>query len=89
MEKLSAVIITYNEERNIERCIRSLEGIADEIVVLDSFSADRTKEICEKHGVNFFTHKFDGYTISCNNPVILFHNIQSSPKREISNLDRA
>ncbi len=61
MEKLSAVIITYNEERNIERCIRSLEGIADEIVVLDSFSADRTKEICEKHGVKFFTHKFDGY----------------------------
>lgn len=61
MEKLSAVIITYNEEKNIERCIRSLAGIADEIVVLDSFSTDRTKEICERYQVKFFTHKFDGY----------------------------
>jgi glycosyltransferase involved in cell wall biosynthesis len=61
MEKLSAVIISFNEEKNIERCIRSLEGIADEIVVLDSFSTDRTREICEKNGVRFFTHTFDGY----------------------------
>jgi len=61
MEKLSAVVITYNEEKNIERCIRSLEGIADEIVVLDSFSTDHTKEICEKYKVKFFTHKFSGY----------------------------
>ncbi len=61
MEKLSAVIITYNEEKNIERCILSLEGIADEIVVLDSFSTDRTREICEKYKVKFFTHHFDDY----------------------------
>ncbi len=61
MEKLSAVVITYNEEKNIERCIRSLEGVADEIVVLDSFSTDRTKEICEKYKVKFLTRKFDGY----------------------------
>ncbi len=61
MEKLSAVIITYNEEKNIERCILSLEGVADEIVVLDSFSTDRTKEICEKYKVKFLTRKFDSY----------------------------
>lgn len=61
MEKLSAVIITFNEEKNIERCIRSLEGVADEIVVLDSFSTDCTKEICEKYKVKFHAAKFDGY----------------------------
>jgi glycosyltransferase involved in cell wall biosynthesis len=59
--RLSAVIITYNEERNIERCILSLKNIADEIVVLDSFSTDRTEEICRKHGVKFYQHAFDGH----------------------------
>ena len=38
MVKISAVIITFNEERNIVRCLQSLEGIADEIVVVDSLS---------------------------------------------------
>ena len=61
MEKLSAVIISFNEEKNIERCIRSLDGVADEIVVFDSGSTDRTREICEKYGVTFFIHPFDGY----------------------------
>jgi glycosyltransferase involved in cell wall biosynthesis len=42
---LSVVIITFNEERNIERCLLSVKEIADEIVVLDSFSTDRTEEI--------------------------------------------
>jgi len=59
--KLSAVIITFNEEKNIERCLRSLNDVADEIVVLDSFSTDRTKEICENFKVRFYQHKFDGY----------------------------
>jgi len=58
---LSVVIITFNEERNIERCLLSVKEIADEIVVLDSFSTDRTEEICRKHGVKFFQHKFDGH----------------------------
>ncbi|MBL7932668.1 MAG: glycosyltransferase family 2 protein [Bacteroidia bacterium] len=61
MIKLSAVIITFNEERNIERCLISLKPIADEIVVLDSFSTDKTEEICLKHGVKFFQHVFDGH----------------------------
>lgn len=61
MIKLSAVIITFNEEKNIERCLLSLKEVADEIVVLDSFSKDRTREICEMHGVKFFQHAFDGH----------------------------
>jgi glycosyltransferase involved in cell wall biosynthesis len=59
--KLSVVIIAYNEEKNIERCLISVKDVADEIVVLDSFSTDRTEEICKKYGVKFFQHKFDGH----------------------------
>jgi glycosyltransferase involved in cell wall biosynthesis len=58
---LSAVIITYNEEKNIERCLRSLLPVADEIIVVDSFSTDRTREICESFKVAFSTHKFEGH----------------------------
>ncbi len=61
MVKLSVVIITYNEERNIERCIRSVREIADEIVVVDSFSTDKTEQLCTQFGVRFIQHAFDGY----------------------------
>ena len=61
MPKLSVVIITFNEERNIGRCIESVREVADEIVVVDSFSTDKTRAICEKHGVNFIEHAFDGH----------------------------
>lgn len=61
MPQLSVVIITYNEEKNIARCLNSIKDIADEIVVLDSFSKDKTKEICLAHGVKFFEHAFDGH----------------------------
>ncbi|OMP30419.1 glycosyltransferase family 2 protein [Mangrovimonas sp. DI 80] len=61
MLKLSGVIITYNEERNIERCLQSLVGIVDEIVVVDSFSTDNTKAICEKYKVTFIEQQFLGY----------------------------
>jgi len=59
--KLSVVIITFNEEKNIERCLNSVKDVADEIVVLDSFSKDKTPELCAKHGVKFFQHAFDGH----------------------------
>ena len=58
---LSAVIITFNEEKNIERCLASLSGVADEIVVVDSYSTDRTKAICLRYGVRFIEHKFVGH----------------------------
>jgi glycosyltransferase involved in cell wall biosynthesis len=59
--QISVVIITYNEERNIARCLESVASVADEIVVLDSFSKDRTKEICASYGVKFYEHAFDGH----------------------------
>ncbi|MCB0803785.1 MAG: glycosyltransferase family 2 protein, partial [Flavobacteriales bacterium] len=59
--KISAVIITFNEERNIERCLLSIKDIVDEIVVVDSYSKDATKSICEKYNVRFIEHPFDGH----------------------------
>ena len=61
MVKLSAIIITYNEERNIVRCLDSIMGIADEIVVVDSFSTDATEQICKSRGVRFIQHPFEGH----------------------------
>ncbi len=61
MTPISVVIITLNEEKNIERCIRSVVDIADEIVVVDSLSTDRTKEICLKYPVKFIEQPFLGY----------------------------
>lgn len=59
-KKLSVAIITFNEEKNIERCLKSVKDIADEIVVVDSESTDATEEICKKYGVNFIVNKFRG-----------------------------
>ena len=58
---LSAAIITFNEARNLPRCLASLEGVADEIVVLDSFSTDTTEQIARAAGARFEQHAFDGH----------------------------
>jgi len=61
MTPISVVIITYNEEKNIGRCIDSVIPIADEIVVVDSFSSDNTESICKEKGVHFIRHTFEGH----------------------------
>lgn len=66
MKTLSAVIITQDEERNIQRCIESLKPVADEIVVVDSGSTDRTRSICIDHDVRFFAHNWEGYSAQKN-----------------------
>lgn len=61
MIKISGVIITYNEEKHLDKCFSSLQGIVEEIIVVDSFSNDRTQEICEKYKVTFRQKEFLGY----------------------------
>ncbi|MBP6826195.1 MAG: glycosyltransferase family 2 protein [Saprospiraceae bacterium] len=61
MMNLSAVIITFNEQRNIGRCLDSLAGVVDEVVVVDSFSTDDTEEICRAKGARFVQHAFEGH----------------------------
>lgn len=61
MPQLSVVIITYNEANNIRRCIESVQKVADEIVVLDSYSTDGTAAIARSLGAIVHTEKFRGY----------------------------
>jgi glycosyltransferase involved in cell wall biosynthesis len=57
------LIITLNEERNIERAIKSVQSFADEIIVLDSLSTDKTKEIClQFNEVQFIEKAWKGYS---------------------------
>lgn len=62
MIDLSVVIITLNEEKNIERCLRSVMGFADEILVIDSFSNDATVEVCRSLGAKVVQRPFDSYS---------------------------
>lgn len=61
MEKISVVIITYNEEKKIARCIESVKPVADEIIILDSFSTDNTVKIAEDAGAVTYQQLFRGY----------------------------
>ena len=61
MLKFSGVIITSNEAKHIEKCLVSLTPVADEIVVVDSYSTDDTKHICKKYNVKFIEQEFLGY----------------------------
>jgi len=61
MKPLSTVIITFNEEEKIERCIRSVMDISDEIVLLDSFSTDKTVAIAKSLGAVIYTNEFLGF----------------------------
>ena len=62
MEKITAVIITQDEERNIGRCLESLEGVVDEVVVVDSGSTDGTEALCRAAGARFVSHAWEGYS---------------------------
>lgn len=74
MTKISVVIITLNEGKKISRCIDSVKDVADEIIVVDSFSTDRTKEICLSKNVRFVEHKFEGHIEQKNYVVSLASN---------------
>lgn len=59
-ETVSAVVLTFNEERFVEGCLKSVEW-ADEIVVVDSGSTDGTLDICRRYTDRIFLRKFDGF----------------------------
>ncbi|HEY4063416.1 MAG TPA: glycosyltransferase family 2 protein [Puia sp.] len=61
MNSLSVVIITFNEEKNIARCMHSVEAVADEIIVLDSYSTDSTEILVRRSGGRFYQQAFSGY----------------------------
>jgi glycosyltransferase involved in cell wall biosynthesis len=59
---VSVALISYNEEDNIGRTLESIAGIAGEIIVVDSGSADRTTEIAEGYGAKVFREEWKGHT---------------------------
>ncbi|MDA3910652.1 MAG: glycosyltransferase family 2 protein [Bacteroidales bacterium] len=62
MSGFSIVIITKNEEKNLDRCLKSVEGLTDDIVVFDSGSTDNTEAIARSYHANFFTNDFKDFS---------------------------
>jgi glycosyltransferase involved in cell wall biosynthesis len=74
MQALSVVIITWNEEKNIRYCIESVNKVANEIIVLDSFSSDRTVQIAKSSGAIVTQCHFSGYISQKNKAINLATN---------------
>lgn len=66
MAPISVFILTYNEESNIGACLDSLQGFTDDIVIVDSYSTDKTLEICQQAGARIFQNKFVNHAIQSN-----------------------
>ncbi|MGB7282538.1 MAG: glycosyltransferase family 2 protein [Candidatus Acidiferrum sp.] len=62
MNRLSACLITFNEEHNLPRALASLKEIADEIIVVDSGSTDKTEAVAREHGATFFERAWTNYS---------------------------
>jgi glycosyltransferase involved in cell wall biosynthesis len=61
MSTISFIVITYNEQKNIGRCLESVSSIADEIVIIDSYSKDSTESICNQYKAKFIKRAFTDY----------------------------
>ena len=66
LQGITAIILTKNEEKHIARCIKSLKGICDEIVVVDCFSTDKTCEMAIELGARVVQHKWTNYATQFN-----------------------
>lgn len=58
---ISVVVNTLNEEKNLPRCLRSVQRLADEIIVVDMYSEDKTRQVAKEFGAKVFLHKKTGY----------------------------
>ena len=63
---LTAIVLTYNEEMHLDRCLQSLKDICSDIVIVDSFSTDRTEEIAKKYKTRFFKNPFLNHAAQLN-----------------------
>lgn len=61
LPQISITIITLNEEKNLDRCLKSVRGLSDDIWVIDSGSTDQTKEIALRNGAHFLNNPWLGY----------------------------
>lgn len=63
---ISIVLLTYNEEANIRRCLESIKDLTDDIVIVDSFSTDSTLKICGEYGCRIVQNKFVNHAVQFN-----------------------
>ena len=66
MKQLSAIVLTFNEEIHIRRCLENAFRVADEVFVIDSFSTDRTVEIAKEMGAVVLQNKWVNYAVQFN-----------------------
>ena len=66
MIDVTVVILTKNEEANLPDCIRSVEGFAKRVVVVDSYSDDKTEEVAREMGADFYQNRFVDYATQFN-----------------------
>jgi len=94
---ITVIILTYNEEKNIAQCLKSVSGWADQIFVLDSYSNDRTFDIVKEFECTIVQNEFEGYpqqrnwalhNLSVNNEWVFFLDadewVTNELKKEIS-----
>ncbi len=74
MNKISLVMITKNEEKNLAKSLDSVKDLVNEIVILDSGSADNTVEIAKQYGAKIFTRNFDNFSNQKNYALSLASN---------------
>ena len=91
MPKISAVIIAKNEEKNIARCIRSLQNVADEVLVLDNGSIDKTVDLAKDLNARVEITEWKGYSATKNhgNNLAQFDYILSIDADEALSMDLA
>jgi glycosyltransferase involved in cell wall biosynthesis len=58
MKSLTLIVLTYNEELHLARCLESVRGLASQIIIVDSGSTDKTLEIARAEGANVYHHEF-------------------------------
>lgn len=63
---ISVIVLTYNEENNIEDCLKSVDGCVKEIFIVDSFSTDKTLAIARKYTDLIYQHRFQNYSAQRN-----------------------
>jgi len=64
--KVLAIVLTYNEALHLPRCLKSLEGVVDRVLVVDSFSNDETEEVARSHGAEFLQNPFVNQALQFN-----------------------
>ncbi len=58
---ITAIVLTYNEEKNIEECLKSIHGWVKDIFIVDSYSTDKTLEIAKKYTDKIYQHPFENH----------------------------